>query len=60
VVGFDNSPPSVACTPQMSTVNQPVEEIVAAAVETLVGAGAETPGEQRFPTEVIVRGSSVS
>jgi len=58
VVGFDNSLPSVLSTPPLSSVHQPVEEIVAAAVEAILESGGKHPQEQRLPTKLVVRASS--
>jgi DNA-binding LacI/PurR family transcriptional regulator len=61
VVGFDDSPPALACRPQLTTIRQPVEEM-AAEMARLLLAQIEEPG--REPTSVIfdptlvVRGSA--
>lgn len=60
IVGFDDSMPSRTATPALSTVFQPVEEIVALAIQTLLAATHERPQEQHLPTEVIVRESSAA
>jgi DNA-binding LacI/PurR family transcriptional regulator len=58
IVGFDDSPPSRMTTPALSTVVQPVEEIVGLAVATALLGGSDRPHEQRVATQLLVRASS--
>ncbi len=60
VVGFDNSLPSSMSSPTLTTMHQPVEEIVAIAMQTLVAPPHERPHEQHLPTQLIVRESSAA
>jgi DNA-binding LacI/PurR family transcriptional regulator len=50
VVGFDDSPPALACRPQLTTVRQPIEDMAAAMARILLSR-IENPG--REPTSVI-------
>ena len=50
VVGFDDSPPALACRPQLTTIRQPIEDM-AAEMTRLLLAHIEDPG--REPTSVI-------
>jgi DNA-binding LacI/PurR family transcriptional regulator len=50
VVGFDDSPPALACRPQLTTVRQPVEDM-AGEMARLLLSHIEEPG--REPTSVI-------
>ncbi|HEV2782749.1 MAG TPA: LacI family DNA-binding transcriptional regulator [Actinophytocola sp.] len=50
VIGFDDSPPALACRPQLTTVRQPVEDMAAAMARILL-SGIEDPG--REPTSMI-------
>jgi DNA-binding LacI/PurR family transcriptional regulator len=50
VVGFDDSPPALACRPQLTTIRQPVEDM-AAEMARLLLAHIEDPGAE--PTSVI-------
>lgn len=59
VVGFDDATPALLSTPSLSTIRQPVEEVVAVAVATLF-EGATAPHEQRLPTRLVVRASSAA
>jgi LacI family transcriptional regulator len=61
VVGFDNVPESVLCSPSLTTVAQPLHDIGATAVRMLVEllAGREpTPGHVCLPTRLVVRDST--
>jgi len=60
VVGFDDSPPAWMTTPAISTVHQPVEKLAALAVGTLTDRAATRPWDQRLPTHLVVRASSVA
>ena len=60
VVGFDDSPPSWMTTPALSTVRQPVEQLAALAVRTLLEPAGSRPLDQRLPTQLIVRASSAA
>lgn len=55
IAGFDNSPDSRHVYPALTTVHQPVEEIVRAAVDAALGNLKETPD---FEFRLIVRGST--
>jgi DNA-binding LacI/PurR family transcriptional regulator len=50
VVGFDDSPPALACRPRLTTIRQPVEDM-AAEMARLLLSHIEDPG--REPTSVI-------
>jgi DNA-binding LacI/PurR family transcriptional regulator len=60
IVGFDDSSPSRTAVPALSTVLQPVEDIVALAIQTLLAPPPTRPHEQRLPTQLIVRESSAA
>lgn len=60
VVGFDDSPPALMTTPALSTVRQPVEELAALAVRTLLDPAGDRPQDQRMPTQLVVRASSAA
>ncbi|HET9173311.1 MAG TPA: LacI family DNA-binding transcriptional regulator [Actinospica sp.] len=63
VIGFDDAPLARHTSPPLTTVRQPVEEIGARAVDTLLGLigeerqQAQTPRQAVFATELIVRAS---
>jgi LacI family transcriptional regulator len=61
VVGFDNIPESVLCTPPLTTVNQPIRTMGERAVELLIRLIREQPVEAThltLATELVVRGST--
>ncbi len=58
VVGFDNVALARSLMPALTTIHQPVEEIVEAAVGLLERAPFERRYEQRLPTSLVVRESS--
>lgn len=61
VVGFDNIPESVMCTPALTTVRQPIREMGRRAITLLVRLiNGETPDETHITlgTELIVRHST--
>ena len=61
VVGFDNVPESVLCTPSLTTVAQPLHDIGVTALQMLVEllAGRQPdPAHVRLPTRIIVRDST--
>jgi LacI family transcriptional regulator len=61
VVGFDNIPESVLCTPPLTTVNQPIRTMGERAVELLIGLIREQPAERThltLATDLVVRGST--
>jgi DNA-binding LacI/PurR family transcriptional regulator len=60
IVGFDDTSPSRTALPALSTVQQPGEEIVALAIQTLLATPPERPYEQRLSTQLIVRESSTA
>jgi DNA-binding LacI/PurR family transcriptional regulator len=60
VVGFDDSPPALMTIPALSTVRQPVEQLAALAVRTLLDPAGSHPPDQRLPTRLIVRASSAA
>ncbi|GGO64412.1 LacI family DNA-binding transcriptional regulator [Nonomuraea cavernae] len=63
VVGYDDSPLIAHTDPPLTTVRQPVQPMVAAAVDTLLEAVAGAPArhsELVFQPELIVRGSTGS
>jgi LacI family transcriptional regulator len=61
VVGFDNIPEAVLCTPQLTTVNQPIRTMGLRAVEMLIqlirGQSVERT-HLTLATELVVRGST--
>lgn len=61
IAGFDDISVATACRPTLTTVRQPVAEIVATSVATLLALidGDETPAsETLLPVELVVRGSA--
>jgi len=60
VVGFDDSPPAWMTTPALSTVHQPVEQLAALAVRSLVGPDRELAPDQALPTRLVARASSAA
>lgn len=62
VVGFDDIMASSMVRPALTTMRQPVSEMVAAATELLIAgasdAGAPAPGRRTFTCELVVRGST--
>jgi DNA-binding LacI/PurR family transcriptional regulator len=60
VVGFDDSCTALMTTPALSTVRQPVEELAALAVRTLLDPAGSHPPDQRMPTRLVVRASSAA
>jgi DNA-binding LacI/PurR family transcriptional regulator len=50
VVGFDDSPPALACRPQLTTIRQPIEDMAAAMARILLSR-IEDPGSE--PTSMI-------
>jgi LacI family transcriptional regulator, galactose operon repressor len=60
VIGFDNVPESALATPALTTINQPLREMGAAALQILVGmlAGREPEATHvRLPTSMVERAS---
>lgn len=61
VVGFDNIPESTACSPPLTTVDQPIREMGRRAIDLLVrlirGEPAE-PSHVTLPTALVVRQST--
>lgn len=55
IAGFDNSADSRLSYPALTTVHQPVEEIVAAAVDAALG---RPMAEGEFPFHTVIRGST--
>jgi len=60
VVGFDDSPPALMTTPELSTVHHPVERLAALAVRILADPAAGHPLDHRLPTRLVVRASSAA
>jgi LacI family transcriptional regulator len=61
VIGFDNIPESVLCTPALTTVNQPIRTMGERAVEMLIRLIRAQPVERThltLATELVVRGST--
>ena len=59
VAGFDDAPIAQVVWPQLTTIRQPVANMAAAAVETLISGGsAEDAAVRRLDFELIVRGST--
>ncbi len=50
VIGFDDSPPALACHPQLTTIRQPIEDMAAAMARILISRIEDPDGE---PTSVI-------
>ncbi|MGN8246017.1 LacI family DNA-binding transcriptional regulator [Cellulomonas soli] len=61
VVGFDNVPESALCTPQLTTVSQPLHRMGREAMEMLLTLLRGEPlevAQRRLPTELVVRAST--
>ena len=60
VVGFDNVPESALARPPLTTVNQPMRAMGAAALGLLIDLldGKERDAHVQLPTELVVRGST--
>ncbi|MFC8193638.1 LacI family DNA-binding transcriptional regulator [Cellulomonas sp. NPDC057328] len=60
VIGFDNVPESALCTPPLTTISQPLQQMGAEALQLLVDlvAGREREPHLRLPTELVVRAST--
>lgn len=61
IVGFDNIPDSAMCTPQLTTVEQPIREMGKLALELLVRQIREEPLDEphvRMPARLLLRGST--
>src|SRR5690606_39099760 len=61
VVGFDNIPESVQCTPPLTTVNQPMQRMGAEAITLLLDlmrGVSDRSTHVQLPTELVVRGST--
>ena len=61
IIGFDNIPESVRCTPQLTTVNQPIRTMGERAVEMLIQLIRKEPVERThitLVTELVLRGST--
>lgn len=60
VTGFDDISVATACRPTLTTVRQPVSELVATSVSVLLGliAGDSVPEETLLPVSLVVRGSA--
>lgn len=62
LVGFDDLPPALQVSPQLTTIRQPIRRFGAKAVEALLDITEKTTGIPRhviLGTELIIRGSSV-
>jgi LacI family transcriptional regulator len=60
VIGFDNVPESALATPPLTTINQPLREMGATALEILVGMLEDREPEAthvRLPTSMVERAS---
>lgn len=57
VVSFDDSSGAQYCWPALTTVRQPVREMVTDAVTQLLGDGDEAPTFHKYPTSLVVRQS---
>ena len=57
VIGYDDIDLASLCTPQLTTIRQPVEAICKCAVEQVVRAakGETVPDNVTFPVELVVR-----
>ncbi|WUH99569.1 LacI family DNA-binding transcriptional regulator [Spirillospora sp. NBC_00431] len=63
VVGFDDIPAAAWPAYSLTTVRQPVDQMIDATVALLAGEPGTSPGEgraHRFPAELVVRGSTTS
>lgn len=61
VIGFDDSPPALACRPQLTTVRQPVEDMAAAMARILLSHIEDPAGEPTsmiFDPVLVVRASA--
>ncbi len=60
VVGFDDLPEAQSSTPPRTTVAQPLQDIGARAIDTLVAllAGSEVPDRVHLPARLVVRGTT--
>ena len=61
VVGFDNIPESALTEPPLTTVNQPMQQMGAAAIELLFHLLDGTGDRQthvQLPTELVLRGTT--
>ncbi len=61
VVGFDNVPESALCTPRLTTVEQPIQEMGSRAVTVLIDLieGADPgPIHRTLPTRLVARDST--
>lgn len=63
ITGFDDINVATVCSPALTTVRQPITEIIETAIDILFAAIAGQPVEAsvtEFPVELIVRGSAPS
>jgi DNA-binding LacI/PurR family transcriptional regulator len=58
VVGFDDSIAAVCANPPLSTMRMPVEEMAATATRLLLDDAVPSGYRQRFPVELVQRGST--
>ena len=61
IVGFDDTAPAASAIPPLTTVRQPVRDMVGAAFTAIIdGPGVRVPGAGRveFAAELVVRGST--
>lgn len=58
IVGFDDATSASWPSYDLTTVRQPAEAMVAAAVEMMVAGNGQRPTTRTFPTELVVRGSA--
>lgn len=59
VMGFDDHEIAALATPTLSTIRQPIRTIGRVAVSSLLAAlGGDSPSDQVFPTELVVREST--
>ena len=60
IVGFDDSAWALRCSPGLSTVRQPAEDMGRAAASLVLQqlSGGDSVGNVRLPTEIVRRGSA--
>ncbi|BCY11726.1 LacI family DNA-binding transcriptional regulator [Actinoplanes sp. L3-i22] len=58
VIGFDDSIAAVCANPPLTTMRMPVEEMAATATRLLLDDSVAGGYRQRFPVELVVRGST--
>ncbi|HEY5247026.1 MAG TPA: LacI family DNA-binding transcriptional regulator [Dermatophilaceae bacterium] len=60
VIGFDNVPESALCTPPLTTINQPIQQMGFEAMKFLIDLINGTPigdPHRQLPTKLVLRGS---